>query len=388
MDFSYSVEAESFRKKFQTWIEQNYPAEWQKEVVGEEHIKRRKEWGRMLCEDEWVAPAWPRDYGGLGLSVEQQMVYIEELVRINAPEVLNSNGIGIFGPTLIRYGTEEQKKRYLPKMLSHEEIWCQGFSEPNAGSDLAGIGTKAVKNGDHYVLNGQKIWTTIGPYADKCYILVRTDPSLPKHQGISMMILNMNQPGVTVRPIINIAGSGEFSEVFLDNAIVPKEDVVGELNKGWEMATYALSHERGTFMAQRSLKMNREFQNLCQLFADERAAGNPRAIDPILENRLVETYLSTESLRSLTLRNISVIAQGESPGVLPAICKLSWSENHQSLLNLAVDLLGDGALIEGPEQVWTQQFLLSRAETIYAGTSEIQRNLIAKGIGLPSTKGV
>jgi alkylation response protein AidB-like acyl-CoA dehydrogenase len=272
-------------------------------------------------------------------------------------------------------------------MLSHEEIWCQGFSEPNAGSDLAGLQTKAEKKGKQYILNGQKIWTTIGPYADKCYILVRTDAKAPKHYGISMMILDMNQPGVTVRPIKNITGSGEFSEVFLDQAIVPEEDVVGELNRGWEMAMYALSHERGTHMAQRSLKMNREFQNLYHLFSVQKQAGNPCASDPVLQNQLVKNYISTEVLRSLTLRNISLIAQGESSGVLPAICKLTWSENHQKLLNLAVDLLGEQALRESPEQVWTEQFLLSRAETIYAGTSEIQRNLIAKGLGLPSAKG-
>jgi alkylation response protein AidB-like acyl-CoA dehydrogenase len=315
------------------------------------------------------------------------MVYIEELVRINAPEVLNSNGIGIFGATLIKYGNEQQKRRYLPKMLSHEEIWCQGFSEPNAGSDLAGLATKAEKVGDHYVLNGQKIWTTIGPYADKCYILVRTDASAPKHKGISLMILDMHQPGVTVRPIKNIAGSGEFSEVFLDNAIVPEDDVVGELNNGWEMATYALSHERGSHMAQRSLKMTREFANLLQLFQEEKERGNPRASDPHLEDQLVNAFISTEILKSLTLRNISLIAHGEAPGVLPAICKLTWSENHQKLLNVAVDLLGDKALVSGTNRVWTEMFLFSRAETIYAGTSEIQRNLIAKGLGLPSAKG-
>jgi alkylation response protein AidB-like acyl-CoA dehydrogenase len=385
MDFTYSQEAESFRKDFRSWLEANYPSEWNHEVTGDQHVQRRKAWGKMLGQGGWVAPAWPKEYGGLGLSIEQQLVYIEELVRMNAPEVLNSNGIGIFGMTLIRYGTEEQKRYYLPRMLNHDDIWCQGFSEPNAGSDLAGLQTKAEDRGDHYVLNGQKVWTSYGPYANKCYILVRTGES--RYKGISMMILDLDQPGVTVRPIKNIAGESELAEIFLEDAVIPKTDVVGEINNGWEMANYALAHERGIHFAQRALKMQQEFQQLAALFQEQIKNDHSPANSPVMQTKLVEAYLSCEVLKSVSLRNIALIAQGEDTGPLPAIAKLAWSESHQDLLNVGVEVLGDEALIKGNNRVWMEKFLLSRAETIYAGTTQIQKNIIAKSLGLPSSKG-
>lgn len=385
MDFTYSQEAESFRKDFRSWLEANYPGEWNHEVTGDQHVQRRKAWGKMLGQGGWVAPAWPKEYGGLGLSIEQQLVYIEELVRINAPEVLNSNGIGIFGMTLIRYGTEEQKRYYLPRMLNHDDIWCQGFSEPNAGSDLAGLQTKAEDRGDHYVLNGQKVWTSYGPYANKCYILVRTGES--RYKGISMMILDLDQPGVTVRPIKNIAGESELAEIFLEDAVIPKTDVVGEINNGWEMANYALAHERGIHFAQRALKMQQEFQQLAALYQEQSKNDHSPANSPVMQTKLVEAYLACEVLKSVSLRNIALIAQGEDTGPLPAIAKLAWSESHQDLLNVGVEVLGDEALIKGNNRVWMEKFLLSRAETIYAGTTQIQKNIIAKSLGLPSSKG-
>lgn len=385
MNFEYSQEAESFRESFRTWLVANFPKEWNSEVTGEELVERRRTWGKMLGQGGWVAPAWPKEYGGLGLTLEQQLVYIEELVRINAPEVLNSNGIGIFGMTLIRYGTEEQKKHYLPRMLNHDDIWCQGFSEPIAGSDLAGLQTKAERKGDHYVLNGQKVWTSYAPYANKCYILVRTGES--RYKGISLMILDLKQPGVTVRPIKNIAGESELAEVFLDDAVVPIEDVVGEINNGWEMANYSLANERGIHFAQRALKMHQEFQQLVSLFQKQMDNGNSQAISSVLQNKLVQSYLSCEILKSISLRNIALIAQGDDNGSIPAIAKLVWSESHQDLLNLGVEVLGEESLVKGEHEVWLQKFLISRAETIYAGTTQVQKNIIAKSLGLPSSKG-
>ncbi|MBN6886628.1 alkylation response protein AidB-like acyl-CoA dehydrogenase [Cytobacillus horneckiae] len=384
MNFTYSKEAEEFRSSFRTWLNANFPQEWDKEVTGDEWVQRRKQWGKTLAEGGWVAPSWPREYGGLGLSIEQQLVYIEELVKINAPEVLNSNGIGIFALTLIKYGTEEQKKHYLPRMLKHEDIWCQGFSEPNAGSDLAGLQTKAEDKGDYFLLNGQKVWTSYAPYANKCYVLVRT--AEPRYKGISLMILDMNQKGVTVRPIKNIAGESELAEVFMDDAIVPKEDVVGELNNGWEMANFALSNERGIHFAQRSLKMQQEFQQLLTLFT-ERAASGQSYVNGRLQTQLVKAYLSCEILKSVCLRNIALISQGEETGSLPAIAKLTWSEGHQGLLNTSLDLLGEESIVKGDHEVWMEKFLLSSAETIYAGTTQVQKNIIAKSLGLPSSKG-
>ncbi|WP_085993077.1 acyl-CoA dehydrogenase family protein [Oceanobacillus senegalensis] len=385
MDFKYSQDAEQFRESFREWLNNNFPLEWKKEVTGEQLVDRRKQWGRMLADAGWVAPSWPKKYGGLGLTIEQQLIYIEELVRINAPEVLNSNGIGIFGMTLIKYGTEKQKEYYLPRMLQHEDIWCQGFSEPNAGSDLAGLQTKAEDKGNHYILNGQKVWTSYAPYANKCYVLVRTDKS--RYKGISMMILDLIQPGVTVQPITNIAGETELSEVFLDNAIVPKDDVVGEINNGWEMANYALSNERGIHFAQRSLKMQQEFQQLISMTQEKMLSGQANANSSIFLNKLVQAYLSCEILKSVSLRNIALISQGENTGSIPAIAKLVWSESHQDLLNLGVDLLGENALVKDENHVWMEKFLASRAETIYAGTTQVQKNIIAKSLGLPSSKG-
>ncbi|MDQ0269677.1 acyl-CoA dehydrogenase family protein [Cytobacillus purgationiresistens] len=385
MNFTYSQEAEEFRGSFRSWLEEHFPQEWNREVTGEEWVQRRKQWGEMLAEGGWVAPSWPEEYGGLGLSIEQQLVYIEELVSINAPEVLNSNGIGIFALTLIKYGTEEQKKHYLPRMLKHEDIWCQGFSEPNAGSDLAGLQTKAEDKGDYFLLNGQKVWTSYAPYSNKCYVLVRTADS--RYKGISLMILDMEQKGVTVRPIKNIAGETELAEVFMDDAIVPKADVVGELNNGWEMANFALSNERGIHFAQRSLKMQQEFQQLLSLFTEQIDLGKAYVKGSKLQTQLVQSYLSCEILKSVCLRNIALISQGDDTGVLPAIAKLTWSEGHQDLLNTSLELLGEESLVKGKHEVWMEKFLLSRAETIYAGTTQVQKNIIAKSLGLPSSKG-
>ncbi|WP_077210405.1 acyl-CoA dehydrogenase family protein [Bacillus dakarensis] len=385
MNFHYSKEAETFRQSFLTWLQANFPQEWYHDVTGEELIKRRKEWGIILAKNGWCAPSWPKEYGGLGLTLEQQLVYIEELVNVNAPEVLNGNGISIFGTTLIKYGTEDQKKYYLPRMLNHEDIWCQGFSEPNSGSDLGSLQTRAEDKGDHYILNGQKIWTSYGPYANKCYILVRTDPNAPKHKGISLMILDLDQPGVTVRPIRDIADNSDFAEVFLEDAVVPKEDLVGELNAGWEMANYALAHERGIHMAQRTLRMRFEFKQLLSLVKNQKSEKTLE--NSLLNHRLVESYLSSEILKSLSLRNIALLNQNEPTGALPAIGKLAWSESHQKLLNLAMDILGEEAVTKDVHQYWMNKFLSSRGETIYAGTSQIQRNIIAKSLDLPSSIG-
>lgn len=389
MDFGFSDQAEEFRAEFRLWLQESLPAEWRDLARGtdEEHlISIRRAWGIRLLEGGWAGPSWPKEYGGLGLLIEQQAILLEELTRAGAPEALNSNGISIFAPTLIHYGTEEQKKRYLPKMLSHEEIWCQGFSEPEAGSDLAGLQTRAEATDGGFTLKGQKVWTTNGHLADMCYILVRTDPAGSRHAGISMMMMKMRQPGVTVRPLRTIAGTEEFSEVFLDDAFVPDEDLVGEPGNGWDMATYALSLERSLNFAERSLRMRRELGKLMTLVEEQKAARNPRASDPVFEDRLVDSFIASTLLGSLVLRTLAMTASGEPLGTLPSTAKLYWSEAHQDLLGLSLDLLGEHANDSEYEE-WVRGVLLTRGETIYAGTSEIQRNLIAKGLGLPSSRG-
>jgi alkylation response protein AidB-like acyl-CoA dehydrogenase len=384
VDFKFSEDSKEFRKQFRAWIHDNLLDEWKtsSSVTNENTAEIRRQWGEKLFEGGWIAPTWPKEYGGLGLSMEQELVYLEELVLARAPEELNSNVIGVFGPTLIRYGSDEQKNRYIPKILNHEEIWCQGFSEPNAGSDLAGLQTRAEKIGDKYLLNGQKIWTSFAQYADKCYVLVRTNPDAPKHEGISMMLLDMHQPGVTVRPLKNLVGTTEFTEVFLEDAIVPEHDVVGEINQGWEIANHSLANERGTRMAQRALKMRQEVKDLLHLYKELGIEDLP------VEEGLIDSFIAAEVVRSVSVRNMMLLSEGNLPGFYPAMGKLTWSERHQKMLDLAFDMLGEKALIEGsPYSHWIHNLLYSRAGTIYAGTSEIQRNIIAKGLGLPSLRG-
>jgi alkylation response protein AidB-like acyl-CoA dehydrogenase len=374
------------RREFRDWLTRELPSDWcdiSRGTPEERAVAVRRAWGAKLHEAGWGAPSWPTEYGGRGLDHESDLVVMSELVSAGAPEALNSNGIHIFGPILLRYGTEEQKARHLPAMLAHTELWCQGFSEPDAGSDLAALRTSAVDAGAHWELSGQKVWTSYAQYAEKCYVLARTDASGPKHAGITLMVLEMHQPGVTVRPLETIIGTAEFNEVFLDRARVANEDVVGELGAGWKMASEALAFERAFSFAERSLRLRRELANIGALIGAERAAGNPRATDPLILDRLVDAYADMELMSSLVARLLSPRA-GEL-GVLPSIAKLHWSESHHRLLSLVFDLLGAKAL-QAEHQEWVHAFMFTRGETIYGGTSEIQRNLIAKSLGLPSSR--
>ncbi len=344
----------------------------------------RRKWGAALGKGGWGAPGWPVEYGGLDLSLECQVVVMEELVRAGAPEALNSNGLGIFGPILIRHGSQDQRLRLLPSMLDHSKLWCQGFSEPGAGSDLAALGTRARPEGEKLVVSGQKVWTSFASHADYCYALVRTDPEAPKRDGISMIVIEMDRPGITIRPLRNIAGGAEFAEVFFDDVEVPAENVIGEMNRGWPMAVEALSLERGLSFAERSLRLSREVQKVARLLA---TAGPPRADAGERERaaeRIFDLYLESRQLSSTVRRVIRLSEAPERVGVIAALAKLRWSELHQALLDLAVESLGTAAGREGPDE-WLRAFLFSRGETIYAGTSEIQRNTIARAIGMPTS---
>jgi alkylation response protein AidB-like acyl-CoA dehydrogenase len=375
----------AFRARFREWVAGALPETWRDLTRGtpeEVLLPARRAWGERLHAGGWAGAGWPPAYGGLGLTVEHQVALVEEQVRAGAPEPLNSNGVEIFGPVLIRYGSEAQKLRYLPPMLAHRELWCQGFSEPQAGSDLAGLRTRAIPDGDGWLVRGQKVWTTYAHCADHCYLLVRTDPDAPRHAGISMMILDMDQPGVSVRPLRNIAGSSEFNEVFLDDARIEAGQLVGDLGQGWELAAYALSVERGLSFAERALKVAREFERLLDM-VDGLASEDPGRGAERFAERLVDAFVRTRTLHALVVEIIDRSARGEPLGSLPSVAKLHWSESHQELLRLGLDVLGQR--VGDPEhQDWVRAFLFSRGETIYGGTSEIQRNVIAKGLGLPS----
>jgi alkylation response protein AidB-like acyl-CoA dehydrogenase len=380
--------ADEFRQEFRAWLEENLPADWTDISRGTDEaraVRIRRAWGARLFEGGWAAPRWPIENGGRGLSIELEIVALEELARAGAPEALNSNGIGIFGPILIRHGTPAQRERYLKPMLDHSELWCQGFSEPNAGSDLASLRTSARLNGDRFTVNGQKLWTSFAGQSSFCYLMVRTDPDAPKHAGISFLILDMRSPGVSVKPLRNIAGGQEFAEVFLDNVEIPAENLVGELNEGWKIATEALGLERGLSFAERALRLEREVGNLLKLMA-ESADGDLKMYSPSIRARVVDSYVGARAMHSLVLRVLMLIDRPEEMGPLASLAKLSWSEQHQRLLSLGVDAMGDRAGSPGYKE-WLGAFFFARGESIYGGTSEVQRNGIARALGMPSSNG-
>ncbi|MCZ4494238.1 MAG: hypothetical protein JWP53_3169 [Conexibacter sp.] len=376
------------REEFRAWLDENLPPEWRDITRGtpdERAVPIRRGWGERLAAGRWAAPGWPEAYGGRDLPIEAELVVLEELVRAGAPEALNSNGIAIVGPLLIRYGTQEQIDRFLLPMLDHSELWCQGFSEPNAGSDLANLQTRARLEDDSLILSGQKIWTSFAERAQFCYALVRTDATGPKHAGISLVILDMRQPGVSVRSLQNIAGGAEFAEVFLDDAVVPRSQVIGELHQGWDLAMEALSLERGLSFAERALRFRREVSTAIRLVRPFDSPSGCASSDPGLSAQLLDCYIDSRLLTSAVGRVLRLIHEPDRVGTLAALTKLHWSESHQELLGLVVAALETRAAGEGAE--WLRAFMFSRGETIYGGTSEIQRNQIARGIGLPSSSG-
>jgi alkylation response protein AidB-like acyl-CoA dehydrogenase len=336
----------------------------------------RREWGKMLHRAGWLGSHWPEEYGGRGFGIDEQVAFVEVLVKAGAPEPLNANGIGAFAPALMRYGTEEQKRRWLQPMISHEEIWCQGFSEPEAGSDLRSLRTSAVRDGDEWRITGQKVWTSYAQYASKCYLLAR----VPDH-GITMFVIKMQQPTITVVPLRNLAGTSEFCEVFFDGTVVPVEDVVGEVGSGWAIASFALANERSTNLAQRALQLGREFEVIASLLGGASA-------DALHQPALIDAFVRTRVVESMVRRIQATVDAGDEVGAIASMAKITWSEAHQKQLGLLLDLAGSELAVGRDRYAVLQRALLhARAETIYGGTSEIQRNLIASSLGLPSDRG-
>ena len=374
-----------FREGFREWCSTALPDEWRYLSRGSDDelvLNARLGWGKRLYAGGWAGIRLPASYGGLGLSTAHHLVAIEEQVRVGAPEPLNLNSTEILAPLLVEHGTEDLLDRYLRPMLSHEHIWCQGFSEPGAGSDLASVRTRAKPTANGWLVTGQKVWTTYGPQADYAYVLVRTDPEAPKHAGISLMIVRLDQPGVTVRPICNIAGSLEFSEIFLDDALVETGDLIGELNDGWRLAMSALSNERGLNIVQRGLNLERELE-MMQTLIGNGFVEEDGAIASSAPGRLIDCFVDARAMRSVVGEILECAAAGGVPASLASMAKLHWSEVHQAILGLGVE--GMGACLSEPRYAeWVKACLFSRAETIYGGTSEIQRNSLARELGLPS----
>ncbi|MBX6378788.1 MAG: acyl-CoA dehydrogenase [Clostridia bacterium] len=395
MDFSYSPEDEAFRQELRAWVEAHLPEGWHEREVKEpydldEAIALRRWWERQLAEGGWLGLSWPREYGGRGAPFIHQVIFQEEMARVEAPEPFNLLGVEMLGPTLILYGTEEQKRRFLPPMLRCEEMWCEGFSEPNAGSDLASLQTRAERHGDRFVVNGQKIWTSYAQYSDWCFLLARTNPSVPKHKGISMLLVDMRSPGVTVEPIRQITGRSRFNTVFFENVEVPVENVVGGVDDGWQVAMTLLGFERGTANIFRQVRFRREVEALIELAKSQRRGGRPAIADPEIRRELAQAYIEVEIMKWTLYRALSRLIKGESLGPEASIIKLFWSEMHQRMMDLALRLQGvRGQLLRGSAGavaggVWQHRYLESRAETIYAGSSEIQRNILGERVlGLP-----
>ena len=396
MDFRYTEAEERFRMEVRAWLVENLPQGWgprsQEPNDDEASGRLRRDWERRLYHGGWAGINWPKEYGGRGASAVEQAIFLEESARANAPLGINVIGRNLTGPVLMKHGTERQKQRFLPPLLAGEEVWCQGFSEPNAGSDLASLRCRATVEGEHFKVNGQKIWTSSAQHADWCIALVRTDPAAPKHKGISFLLIDMKSKGILSRPLKRINGKAGFSEVFFDDVVVPAENLVGELNGGWHIAISTLTFERG---AEDAMARNVRFKYLLDLMTelardDLRRDGRPAIDDPVVRQKLAASYVEVEVMRLLCLRAFSRFLQGREPGPEAMVLKLYWSHVFQRLTETAMDLPGPAALLaEGDpwavaEGLLFNEWVWSKAATIYSGTSEIQRNIIAeRALGLP-----
>jgi alkylation response protein AidB-like acyl-CoA dehydrogenase len=394
MDLNYTAEDTAYRAEVRQWLADNLPRE--KLTT----LEQKKQWHRKLYEAGYLGMGWPRAYGGREARPMEQAIVGQEMARVNAPPAVNGLGLGIVGPTIIHHGTEEQKQRYIAKILAAEEIWCQLYSEPNSGSDLASLQCRADIDGDEFVINGQKIWTSGGMQSDGGLMLARTDRNAPKHQGISCILIDMHQPGVEVRPLKQITGSQEFCEVFFSNVRVPADNLIGELNAGWQIAQTTLGYERGGNTLSRVTRLQEQLNRLIELSKTLRKDDTRAIDDPLTRQKLGEIAADVEVLRYSSLRILSRLEKGQRPGPESSLAKLHYSELDKRVQEIMLDVLGPyGQMLDGAQGAfgltqdsplgetsmnWPQSFLWARAGTIYAGSSEIQKNIIGERVlGLP-----
>ncbi|CAN5442254.1 acyl-CoA dehydrogenase [soil metagenome] len=405
MDLTYPADAEEFRIEIRAWLEEHLPAGWFDEgfrMTPEEKAAWNDEWTTTLFEGGWICATWPEEYGGKGLSTMQGVVLAEEFAKARAPMRADFFGDTLVGPTILMNGTEEQKKYFLPKILDGSMSWCQGFSEPDSGSDLASLKTTAVQDGDEWVINGQKVWTTQAQFADYCFVLARTDPDVKKQAGISYLLVPMKQPGVEVRGIVQPDGTDEFNEVFFSDARCPVENVVGGLNNGWKVANDTLGFERGMSATTGFRRFAEEYRLMV-----DKATENGAINDPLIRQGLAKYWSKIQIMRINGLRSLTATVTGKRDmgvTVLGATNKMFWSETHQQAMQLALDIWGAESLLsnsgpdsgswpaamrgEGrdayPVSLMMSAFFFSRSETIWGGTSQIQRNIVGeKVLGLP-----
>ena len=394
MDLNYTAQDQEYRKTVRAWLKENIPGHRL------ETQDQRKQWHRTLYDAGFIGMDWPKEYGGREARPVEQAIVSEELARAKAPTGVKELGISIVGPTLIHHGTDEQKERFLRTMLTGEEVWCQLYSEPNAGSDLASLRCRADREGDTFVINGQKVWTSGAEFADWGLMLARTDRSAPKHLGISCILIDMRAEGIEIRPLRQMTGSSEFSEVFFTDVRVPVSNLVGEMNAGWQIAQTTLSYERGGNMLRRVAHLQSDFTRLMDLSREVQRDGKPLIEEPRMRARMGQIYSEIEVLRYASLRLLSKLEQGERPGPEASVSKLHYSELEVQVQELFAEILGPYARLsdaehgdfhmnysdigDGDDGTWAFKLMFSRSGIIYSGSSQIQKNVIGERVlGLP-----
>jgi len=388
MDFSLTSEQARFRDELRAWLRENLADQQAGPLPAmgaDEGAAHRRAWQRRVHEAGYVGVSWPRQYGGRGLSLIEAMIVNEEMARAKAPDMINVIGLNMAGPTIIHHGTAAQKERYLEPILDAGEIWCQGFSEPNSGSDLASLQTRAVADGDEFVVNGQKVWTTLGHVAKWCILLTRTGGAGEKHAGLTYLIVDMASPGVEVKPLVQMTGDAEFNEIYFTDVRVPRENLLGGVGEGWRVAMTTLMHERATLGVALQVRSRIAFDSLVTLarIGDD---------GPLLRQKLAQLYIETEAMRFNGYRGVTRMLRDEPPGPEGSINKLMWSEVNQRLMDTAMEVLGPRGLLADDEAApgagrWSYQFLRSRANSIEGGTSEVLRNILAERVlGLPRSR--
>jgi alkylation response protein AidB-like acyl-CoA dehydrogenase len=394
MDFEYAPEQQAFRNEFRAWLAKNLPPDLclddpadDRVASDRETFERRRAWQKTMHEAGWVGISWPKEYGGRGATLIERVIWDEEYAAARAPVLPAAMGLNLVGPTIIHWGTDEQKRRYLRPILSGEEVWAQGFSEPGAGSDLAGLRTKAEDQGDHFLINGQKVWTSGAHFAHWIIVLARTDPNAPKHKGISAFLVPLSTKGITVRPLVLLTGHRHFNEVFFEDVVVPKENLLGPLNQGWTVSTTTLMHERHSAGARNPIG---QVNSLIAVARRKHNDGGTAWDDPLIRQRLAQLAIDCEAMKYTRMRSLTRQLRGEPPGPEGSILKVFGSELGVRIADAAGEILGMHALVnEGSEEVpdaprWFNRLLAARQYTISAGTSEIQRNIIGERVlGLP-----
>jgi alkylation response protein AidB-like acyl-CoA dehydrogenase len=394
MDLTDSPEHATLRKAVRAWLKKNVPA-WRRDRGGDnleyddpKRVQRAKAWQQQLYRAGFVAMGWPEKYGGRGADVLHQTIVNEELVRASAPSLIGMMGINMVGPTLIMHGTEEQRRTYLPKILTADELWCQGYSEPGSGSDLASLKTRAVIDGDHFVVNGQKIWTSGAQYADRMFCLVRTDPEAPKHRGISYVLIDMKSPGITVRPLVQMTGDRGFNEVFFEDVRVPRENLVGKLHDGWTVANSTLFHERN--MLASTTRTQILFDGLVKRARGEKRGGKPASKDPIVRQRLADLAIRVETMKLEGYRQLTDAIRKRPPGINASVNKLVTCELNHQIDRAALEIMGEAGWLTKKDPhvrdsgIWPTDYMFALGLIIGGGTAQIQKNIIAeRGLGLP-----